>query len=49
MKCWVLKGSDLDRIAESRPRLKIMLLGKLAALLADKLKQANDLVSALAR
>ncbi len=49
VKCWVLRGSDLDHIAESRPRLKIMLLGKLAALLADKLKQANDLVGALAR
>jgi len=49
VKYRILKGADLDTLARQRPQLKITLLVKLASLLANKLKRANDLVAALAR
>ncbi len=47
--CRVLKASDLDQLATTQPHLKIVILNNLATLLAEKLKQANGLVAALAQ
>lgn len=48
-RCWVLKASALETLAAQRPQVKIAILNNLSTLLADKLKQANRLVAALAR
>jgi len=48
VNCWVLHASDLERLASSRPLLKIAILNNLAMLLADKLRKVNGLVATLA-
>jgi glutaminase len=48
VNCKTLRASDLDKLAASRPLLKIAILNNLATLLAEKLKQANGLVATLA-
>ncbi|MGZ5006692.1 MAG: Crp/Fnr family transcriptional regulator, partial [Methylobacter sp.] len=49
VKCWVLQATDLDRLADTRPKMKITILNNLAVLLAEKLKQANGMVAVLAK
>jgi glutaminase len=46
--CWVLTARDLDRVSETFPLLKITVLENLAQDLADKLRQSNRLITALA-
>jgi len=47
--CWALSAADLNRLAASRPQLKIVIFGNLARLQAQQRRQANNLVAALAR
>lgn len=49
IRCWALCAADLNRLAASRPQLKIMILGNLARLQAQQRRQANALVATLAR
>ena len=48
VRCRILESSDLERLSESDPRLKVALLGNLARDLAEKLRGANRWIAALA-
>ena len=48
VRCRVLEAADLDRIADETPSLKIALLANLAKDLAERLRNANQWIAALA-
>ncbi len=48
VRCRVLEAADLDRIADGAPQLKIRLLENLAKDMADRLRNANHWIAALA-
>ena len=48
VRCRILEASDLERIADSEPRLKITLLENLGKDMANKLRGANRWIAALA-
>lgn len=48
VECWVLKASDIDRLARDAPMLRITLLENLSRDMAEKLKRATQWIAALA-
>ena len=48
VRCWTLSAEALDQLSERRPEIKIAILKNLALDLAQKLRQANQLISVLA-
>ncbi len=48
VRCRVVEAADLDRIADRTPMLRIRLLENLAADMADRLRNANQWIAALA-
>jgi glutaminase len=48
VSCSILHASDLDRIADAMPQLKIMLLENLAREMANNLRRSTQWISALA-
>lgn len=48
VRCWALSAEALDQLAVKRPEVKIALLRNLSLDLAQKLRQANQLIGALA-
>ena len=48
VRCWTLSAEALDHVSARRPEIKIAILKNLALDLAQKLRQANQLISVLA-
>jgi glutaminase len=48
VRCWTLSAAALDELAVKRPEIKIAILKNLSLDLAQKLRQANQLIAVLA-
>ena len=48
VRCWTLSAEALDQLSAQRPEIKIAILKNLALDLAQKLRQANQLIGVLA-
>ena len=48
VRCWTLRAKALDELAIAHPEIKIAVLTNLSRDLAQKLRQANQLIRVLA-